>query len=84
MISSAYKFIYLHTPKTAGNSIQSLLLPLSDDAKTYHEDTPDFLRSSNTFEVIGEITTHKHVGISCYAEALGSKLSDYKIIISRP
>jgi len=33
MISRRYKFIYVHIPKTGGTTIQSVLLPFSDDEK---------------------------------------------------
>ena len=78
MISSSHRFIYLHAPKTGGNSIQTLLLPLSDDKKIFGGQRDGFDR----FEVKGSITDQKHARLSDYAEKLGDKLLDYATLIS--
>jgi hypothetical protein len=33
MISTSHQFLFVHIPKTGGNSIQTILLPFSDDQK---------------------------------------------------
>jgi hypothetical protein len=59
MISSKYRFLYVHIPKTGGNSIQHVLLPISDDQKELkkHQDGLD------RFEVIGPKTKKKHASL---------------------
>ena len=77
MISSDNKFIFVHVPKTGGNTVHSVLLPLSDDQKVLtgpHQDGTD------RFEVRGSITAHKHMPLSDYAQILGGKIDGYSII----
>ncbi|ETX27241.1 sulfotransferase family 2 domain-containing protein [Roseivivax isoporae] len=78
MMSSSHRFIYLHVPKTGGNTIQSLLLDLSDDRKvcTGHQDGRD------RFEVRGPVTPRKHATLADYTRRLGMGLDDCRVIIS--
>lgn len=78
MISTAHRFIYLHAPKTGGNSIQSLLLPFSDDRIVLrrHQDGYD------RFEVKGAITPYKHATLADYAFVLRSELERYRCVMS--
>jgi hypothetical protein len=78
MISSSLRFIYLHAPKTGGNSIQTLLQPFSDDAIVLkgHQDGRD------RFEIKGNVTPRKHAYLSDYFKALGNGIDVYKTIIS--
>ena len=78
MISPSHRFIYLHAPKTGGNSIQTLLQPLSDDRIVLrgHQDGHD------RFEIQGSVTPRKHACLSDYVDALGNAIDEYKIIIS--
>ena len=78
MISSSHRFIYLHAPKTGGNSIQTRLHPFSDDQVIVqgHQDGRD------RFEIQGEITPFKHARLSDYAKVLGKGLADYRTVIS--
>ncbi len=78
MISTLHKFIYLHAPKTGGNSIQTILLPYSDDRKVSaeHQDGHD------RFEVQGGVTRKKHSTLRDYADVLGSDIGAYKVAIS--
>lgn len=78
MISSQYKFIYLHVPKTGGNSIQSVLLPMSDDSLIIREVGDGYER----FGISGAITSHKHNDLSCYAKAIGDQCAAYRIVMS--
>ena len=36
MLSTRHRFLFLHVPKTAGNAVQTWLLPHSDDQKVTH------------------------------------------------
>ena len=67
MISTERKFIYIHVPKTGGNSIQSALTPFSDDKKVTrgHQDGID------RFDIAGPITPSKHASLTSYRELLG-------------
>lgn len=78
MISTLHKLIYLHAPKTGGNSIQTILLPYSDDRKVFveHQDGHD------RFEVRGGLTRKKHSTLRDYARALGPDIAAYKVAIS--
>ncbi|MEM8770669.1 MAG: sulfotransferase family 2 domain-containing protein [Pseudomonadota bacterium] len=78
MLLSKYNLMYLHPPKTAGNTIQSILLPFSDDRKVLkgHRDGYD------RFEIQGVITSKKHMTLAEYAERLGSRIHDYRIAMS--
>jgi hypothetical protein len=69
MISTARGFIFIHIPKTAGNSVQEALLPFSDDAKTTtrHQDGID------RFGIQGPITVKKHAKLSDYETRLGTE-----------
>lgn len=80
MISSKFKFIFLHVPKTGGNSLQSALLPFSDDKKKISQAHHDEV---NRFAVSGPITDNKHATLQFYTDALGAKIADYKVVLSR-
>jgi hypothetical protein len=77
MISTAYGFIFIHVPKTGGNSIQEALLPLSDDRKIFGGKRDGV----NRFEVAGPVTPFKHATLADY-EARLTDLSRYKIVVS--
>lgn len=62
MMSSAYNFIYLHVPKTAGNSIQKALLPHSDDKIVLREGQD----GTDRFGLAGPITPAKHATLAEY------------------
>lgn len=78
MILSRYNLIYLHAPKTGGNSIQELLLPHSDDKMVLrsHQDGVD------RYEIAGPATSSKHADLQSYADAIGGRLSDFTVAIS--
>lgn len=65
MISSQYKFIFIHAPKTGGNSIQSILKSFSDDDIVIVSDHQDGVER---FE-----TRNKNYGFTKH-----STLSNYK------
>jgi hypothetical protein len=77
VISSAHKFIFLHVPKTAGNAVQTYLLPFSDDQKVVHGHQDGIER----FNVRGAITPNKHAMLQAYADRLGPRLADFKVIL---
>ncbi len=81
MISTVYRFIFLHVPKTGGNTVQTCLLPYSDDRKTttraHHQDGVD------RFGIKGPVTPNKHALLSDYHARLGARLGDYRILITR-
>ncbi len=66
MISLKYNFVFLHVPKSSGNSIQSILLPFSDDAKVFRQHQDGVER----FNVKGPITPNKHADLQSYAGQL--------------
>jgi hypothetical protein len=77
VISSTHKFIFLHVPKTAGNAVQSYLLPFSDDQKVVHGHQDGVER----FDVRGAVTPTKHAMLQAYADRLGSRLAEFKVIL---
>jgi len=77
MLSTAHNWIYIHVPKTGGNSVQEVLLPFSDDQKVVGE----FRDGVDTFGIAGNVTPTKHATLSDYGQVLGD-LSRYLIIAS--
>jgi hypothetical protein len=78
MLSSAYKFIFLHVPKTGGNAVQTNLLPLSEDHQVTNLSQDGFHR----FGIVGPVTPRKHAVLSEYSDILGDDLNSYKTVIS--
>ena len=78
MLLTRLNLIYLHAPKTGGNSIQSLLLPYCDDEIVIkgHQDGVD------RFQIKGEVTPDKHAVYSDYERHLGSKAAQFRVAIS--
>lgn len=76
MISIKNKFIFVHIPKTGGNSIQSLLLPYSDDQKTLSANQD----GTERFNIRGAITPKKHATLSDYQQRLTVELSTFSIV----
>ena len=77
MIFGASRVIFLHLPKTAGNSIQRVLEPASDDrivAKPRQDGV-------DSFGVSGPITPKKHAGLDSYAARLGPGFSEFRVAI---
>jgi hypothetical protein len=72
MLSLKHNFLFIHTSKTGGNSIQSALLPYSED---YLEDLPHSHKSKD-FEVknnqFPKLT--KHATLYDYRQCLGTEL----------
>ena len=75
------KIIFIHAPKTGGNSLTHILSKYSNDKITRHM---GYSNKLDTFEVVGKYTKYKHQNLQEYKNKLGKKFYDYKIItISR-
>ena len=74
MISHKYKFIFIHIPKTGGNSIQTNLEPYSDDKKTANQHQDGIER----FGIKGRLTHKKHAPLWHYANLV--KLEKFKVV----
>tara|TARA_X000001036_G_scaffold440125_1_gene494675 strand:- start:11516 stop:12127 length:612 start_codon:yes stop_codon:yes gene_type:complete len=78
MKSNSKKFLFIHVPKTAGNAVQKVLMPYSDD-KIYRESHKD--GKLNDFEVENELgICRKHEWIGPYienADILERPISEY-------
>lgn len=72
------KAILLHVPKTAGNSISSKLVQYSSDRMLVrgHQDGVD------RFEIVGDVTPHKHATLQDYYDVLGEQLYGHRIFIT--
>jgi hypothetical protein len=68
MLSLKHNFVFIHIPKTGGNTIQTILSPFSDDLRL--KDVPDH-DLKNRFAVRGPITTRKHCTSREYIKTLG-------------
>ena len=77
MISTRHSFIYIHIPKTGGNSIQAVLQRFSDDRKTL-SDTQD---GTDRFNMTGPVTKNKHDPLAHYHAAIAD-LGAYFIFFS--
>lgn len=67
MISIQHQFIFVHIPKTAGNALQSLLSPYSED-KIIARDNKDGV---HRFGLESRFGTVKHSTLADYLSALG-------------
>ena len=72
MISTRYRFLFIHVPKTAGNSIQNVLAEYSDDELVCLGPHQDGLER---FEVRSKnFNTHKHSTFSDYRRECGDEM----------
>lgn len=78
MLSTKHRFIYLHVSKTAGNSVQELILPFSDDRK----EVTLFRDGIERYDVVGPVTPHKHARLGDYWARMGSDIDGYFIFAS--
>ncbi len=69
MLSTNHRFLYIHVPKTAGNAVQSVLAPKSDDRIAIlapHQD------GRERFELRSDrYSTHKHSTLADYRREYG-------------
>ena len=62
MLSLSHKFLFVHIPKTGGNTIQNILTPYSEDQIVAQAEQDGRER----FEVRGRFTRHKHATLADY------------------
>lgn len=74
MISINKKFLFVHIPKTGGNSLQNILHKYSEDeliiSADHHDGKERFELSNNKYDI------HKHSSINNYKEELEKKVFD--------
>jgi hypothetical protein len=78
MISTSHSFIFIHIPKTGGNSIQDTLRFCSDDELTTTNSHQDGIERFNIKNHAYK-KLHKHSPLNDYYHQLGSKVFDYKL-----
>lgn len=78
MISAVYRFIFLHIPKTGGNSVHRALLPFTDERVV----VGPFQDGMDRFEIQGPITSTKHMKLEDYAIALGESLKEFCKVVT--
>jgi hypothetical protein len=69
MVSLRNRWLFVHVPRTGGNSIQKLLSAHSDDALI----TDDRRDGIDRFEIAGPHTPRKHATITDYRKLLGQE-----------
>lgn len=71
MYSAAYGFLFVHIPRTCGNSIQQIIRHFSED-RIVTDRYPDgqFRDGTDRFEVAGTYTRRKHDSLARYHEVM--------------
>ena len=77
MLLEKKKIVFIHVPKTGGNSFSHLLKKYSDEKFIRHVPYSDKL---NFFEIQGKYTDFKHQPLSFYKEKLGKNFKEFKIV----
>ncbi len=72
MLSTSHRFLYVHVPKTGGNSIQSVLAPYAEDVIVRQRPDQDGV---DRFAVRSDrFNTRKHSTLAEYRAAYGDTL----------
>jgi hypothetical protein len=89
MISSRFKFIYIHIPKTGGNSIQAALEPYADDRLVFRPSIGNVVAEDGEqgLDVFNESLgfqrrEHKHASLKDYYDVLGDEINSYFVFTS--
>jgi hypothetical protein len=87
MINQQYKVIFIHVPKTGGNSISSSLKDYFDDDVVMRKSAGNTEKKSSEEGVLvinkefwGDTNCHKHASLQNYYNILGEKINEYTII----
>lgn len=78
VISTAGRFIFLHVPKTGGNSMTLMLLPHSDDRMVAGSGPG----ATDRFGVQGPQTPDKHAMLQDYADRLEGGLQGWRVALT--
>ena len=78
MISTAFRFVYLHVPKTGGNSVQTALLPHSDDTQVIKPGQD----GQDRFGITGPVTPRKHARLTEYEARAPGISATHRVVIS--
>ncbi|SDB36917.1 sulfotransferase family 2 domain-containing protein [Bauldia litoralis] len=77
MISRKWKFVFIHVPKTGGNSISRALLPFSE-SKLVEAASPVGHGSGENFWTVDPVLgSDKHFRANQYGELLGERIRDH-------
>lgn len=73
MISTAYRFVFVHVPKTAGNAIHHALNGFEEARTVQTEPHHDGVHRFEMEQEVGGVLLFKHSGVRQFRRALGEK-----------